>query len=419
LLARPARNWSETVLARFRRVAGIDGGRASTSRLPRPFLERPSLSPQQLLSRLPLGRRTTNALRRHIACAPEETTWTYGRLMAIKGFGVRALVEVLEGLQAEPAPGPREAEPSLEHELARLVSASARTSPTPVFDCAIALIAASLPASEREIRRRLRSAGLVRDNNVELLEIERASRFATSSIPFAVVRREGIVVAVPPDRAALARTVCDLAGRALLNWGVANMEYLCFYARTEETALVSKVLEAHVAFQWLDAKLGWFWYRTCRSRLILTIERILSFAGTVRLTDLAQTLFRRRPPALIPPVRVLARLCRECPQFVVDRQRIRLDRPDAAESRLTEAETGVIELFRDRGPRIDLRRQPLNDQFGPDGGEILRRLRASRFVLEPTPGVFRLIGAEPRWQILQREFSASSLPRNQRETRPR
>jgi hypothetical protein len=152
------------------------------------------------------------------------------------------------------------------------------------------------------------------------------------------------------------------------------------------------LIAAPRSFQWLDRRGGWFWFGNLRSSLLRTIEKILSVAGSVRLTDLARALFRRRPPSLIPPVRVLARLCRRAPQLRVERQLVRLADHVQTSQPLTDAESRVVELFRARGPRIDLRQATTSLRFGLDFEGTLKRLRSSPLVLEPEPGVFQLIG---------------------------
>src|SRR5207247_4755781 len=102
---------------------------------------------------------------------------------------------------------------------------------------------------------------------------------------------------------------------AMVSWGLSSVSEVCFRVGAQSSEFVRRLLSAHRAFQWLDRRQGWFWFRNPRSALLRTIEKILSVGGTVRLADLARTLFRRRPPPMIPPVRVLGRLCRQVPQL--------------------------------------------------------------------------------------------------------
>src|SRR3954465_10906615 len=79
-------------------------GRTSRT-APADILRLPSPSPEEILRSLSVKPRTYNSLRRYVAGRPAEAGWSFGRLLAIPGFGTRALKDVLEALDAKPGDG--------------------------------------------------------------------------------------------------------------------------------------------------------------------------------------------------------------------------------------------------------------------------------------------------------------------------
>lgn len=260
------------------------------------------------------------------------------------------------------------------------------------------LIAARLPASEADLSHRLIDAGLT-GVSIDLARIERASRFGTAPLPFAVLRREGLTLAVEPHHLALATTVYALAVRSVVNFGFALVGRVAFQSRTDDLAFTRAVVSAQNNFEWLDKRQGWFWFRNERSRAVKTIEKVLSVAGSVGIKELHEVLFRRFAPDNAPSNRALRTLCEQIPNIEVTGASVRLRpigapaQPPDEGTRLNDRERSVVELFRRWGPRIDGHRLPeLCETVGLGAVALGRHLRASPLVLEPHPGVFRLIG---------------------------
>src|SRR3954453_11790061 len=179
-------------------------GRTSRS-APADILRLPSPSPEEILRSLSVKPRTYNSLRRYVAGRPAEAGWSFGRLLEIPGFGTRALKDVLDALDGRLGLGdgnPNGRHGFLDDEIDEVLAARPARRPaipTPLLSEALALIASRLPASEVQVGRRLQAAGLAR-GLIDLGRIERASRFGDAPLAFAVLRREGLALAVQPER---------------------------------------------------------------------------------------------------------------------------------------------------------------------------------------------------------------------------
>ncbi len=365
---------------------------------PAEVLRRPSPSPEEILNTLPIKPRTYNSLRRYVAGRSVGGNWNFGRLLQIPGFGARALEDVLLALGAKGGGEPaavRAGHHHLDDELEEVLSARPRRRPqleTPLLRRSIGLISSRLPASEQQILRRLEAAGLSR-GSVDLGQIERAARFIDGPLAFVVLRRDGLTLAVQPERQRLAGLVYALAVRSVVSFGLALLRRIAFLARTDDLAFVRAVVTAKDSFEWLDARVGWFWFGNPHSQLVRTIENILSVAGAVPLRELAHVLFRRWAPDNAPSGRTLRALCERVPSFETTAGEVRL-RAAVTPAPLPEREQIVLRVFRACGPQIEGHELPeICHRLGLHAGPLGRQLRASPFVIEPRPGLFRLIGS--------------------------
>jgi hypothetical protein len=359
-------------------------------------------SPAEILAEVGVQARTQNILRRYLAETPaaaNDGEWTFARLLTIPGFGQRALDDVVAALSARRSPSPppgRRRHRFLDEEIAELLSTRQRRrgwTPTPLLDRGLAVIAARLPAAELALSRRIIAAGLSR-TPVDLARIERAARFRDTPPGFAVLRRDGFVLAVPPGKLAMAATIHGLAVRAVVNWGMALVGRIGFLAGTDDQGFVTAVLRAKESFRWLDERAGWFWFESTRSPLVRAIAKVLQVAPEVDLDDLSEALFRRWAPENVPSRRALNALCAQVPLLQVKRGAVALAAPCDERSTLTPADRSVVELFQQFGPLIEGHRLPaIADGIGMPCAQLGRHLRASPFVLEPRPGVFRLVGS--------------------------
>jgi hypothetical protein len=300
----------------------------------------------------------------------------------------------LASQRGAPASAGRRRHRLLETEVAEILSTRQRRAewpPTTLLDRTLELIASQLPASEADLSKRVVSAGLARAP-VDLARIERAARFRDTPPPFAVLRRDGFVIAVPGGKLALAATIHGLAVRAVVNWGMAQVGRIAFLSNADDSAFVTAVLSAKDSFRWLDDRLGWFWFESERSPLVRAIAKVLQVAPAVDLDDLTAALFRRWAPENVPSRRALQALCAQVPLFRVRRNTVSLANPGDAS--LTPSDRSVVTLFQDFGPLIEGHRLPeIAAAVNLPTAQLGRHLRASPFVLEPSPGVFRLVGS--------------------------
>ncbi|HEY0707763.1 MAG TPA: hypothetical protein VGG33_13250 [Polyangia bacterium] len=365
---------------------------------PAEVLRRPSPSPEEILNTLAIKPRTYNSLRRYVTGRSISGTWNFGRLLQIPGFGARALEDVLLALGAKNGGDPSgesAAHRHLDDELDEVLSARPRRRPqldTPLLRRSLGLIGSRLPASEQQILRRLQSAGLSR-GTVDLGQVERAARFIDGPLAFVVLRRDGLTLAVQPERQRLAALIYALAVRSVVSFGLALLRRIAFLARTEDFTFVRAVVTAKDSFEWLDPRVGWFWFGNTHSQLVRTIENILSVAGPVPLRELAHVLFRRWAPDNAPSARTLRALCDRVPALDFSGGEIRLRDPQKPPA-LPDREQIVLRVFRECGSQIEGHELPeICHRLGLHAGPLGRQLRASPFVIEPRPGVFRLIGS--------------------------
>jgi hypothetical protein len=88
----------------FFALAGSRPVSACREALPRDFLTCSIPSPAALVARFGdrLQPRTRNALERHMPNPKDSEGWTYDRLLALRGFGMFCLIDVMQALR-EPA----------------------------------------------------------------------------------------------------------------------------------------------------------------------------------------------------------------------------------------------------------------------------------------------------------------------------
>jgi len=291
-----------SLLARFQAASGIALHSMNPAVMPAAALSLSVAAPRELLARPGLSRRTRNALERAIDLPARP--WTVADLLRLRGLGLGGVVEVLETGRGSPAE-------TLTDELRGLLAVRRPRGAVvaPLLERAIAVIASELPASEGELTARLEAAGLLA-GPVPLAEIERAARFLASPTPFTVLRRPGLTVVVPRK----AQRAMELGLRTTLRTlgarGVANVAEVCARLEVGAAAMFRRVLERHRSLQWLDQRLGWFWFTDPESPLRGALANLVAARGALPLAELEPELARLWPAQQLPPAHVLQEACR-------------------------------------------------------------------------------------------------------------
>ncbi len=294
-----------TLVKRFRALTGLHAPMQPAGRPPIGFLVQSAPSPTQIIGRMPIRPRTHNVLRRFLDTGSPRGRWTYGRLLQIPGFGLYGVVDVLS-CQSRP-------------QYASATSDSrGRTSPLDnVLKRAIGLIADRLPASEGQIRHWLNKAGLT-GPAAELRHIERAARYLEDRLPFAVLRRDGLALAVEVSELALATCIHTFAVRTILSLGLASARVIAFRAGTSDAHLVRTVLGAKRGFDWLDTARDWFWFGQVEGGLGRDIASAIEAGVPIDAPTLLRIYTVRGNRTLLPPpsvVRTLALRIRSAPKI--------------------------------------------------------------------------------------------------------
>lgn len=269
----------------------------------------------------------------------------------------------------------------------------------PVLTTALNAARTALPATEGEIATLLRERGLVR------------STFSTESL-LSAARAFGLETDFHHDAEAAVlfrgfdgvsrRQVAVQARRLTTHWGASTVETLSAELESKGNAsveLVRLLLEAVPGHEWLDDEKEWFWIKgTTRNRLLNQIEKIMSIAGSIHVTELREGAGRHhRMEGFRPPREVLARLCVQSGLYRRDGDTVLEGRGlrsweevlgDTVERRLAEA------LF-EFGPvmrRDDLERVVV-DERGVNRSSFYVYLGYSPIIARYAPGVYGLRGA--------------------------
>lgn len=285
-------------------------------------------NPAALVRSVPLESRTYTLLRRHLGGLELDGDWTLHQYLDIKGFGARALVDVLCAVQTRADAAL--ARTSLAQELAWIAQSHRRrglarvglerpladdpnTLGTPLLDRAIARIVAALPLTTAHAQR-----WLLDDGSIGLDQIATAAVRLGRPAPFRSVRCGDLEILVKWNDVDAARGALHVAARMAFDWGIVQIgavaERLAVTAgRRRDDQFIERVLAAHPDFAWLDQEQGWFWLRRGTSRLRDGVEKILASSTAVPLNQLAELLFRNRPTQERPSLTALENALSDIP----------------------------------------------------------------------------------------------------------
>jgi hypothetical protein len=389
-------------------------------------------NPATLIGSVPLEGRTYTLLRRRVDGTPVAGTWTVAQYLAIKGFGARALIDVLSALEAQivvpptalpsgPFDLPVIPAPPLAATLAAELEAIARwhrgrcnsrgpdrpsaDDPrhrgTPLLDRALRLIGEALPLSTDAAVAVVRPLG-GHDNStsatdVSFDEIANAAVRLGRPTPFRRVRIGALDLLVRWNDVDAARHVHNIATRMAYDWGIPQIEAVAerlsvVTGHRRSNDFIERVLSAHPDFAWLDRTAGWFWFRGRHSRLHDGIAKIFSVATRVDLRTLGLLLFRNRPTPDRPSTLALRNALAALSQITVAGDLVTVPTPLDRQTHLSRVERDVVPLFERHGPVLTAQGLRRIGHWDPGTwSEIDRTLRTSPLFQE-APGAYRLVG---------------------------
>jgi hypothetical protein len=267
----------------------------------------------------------------------------------------------------------------------------------PAFTRATKFVQDSLPDPASRIQEQLIESGLMDTGSLDVLIA--IGKAIERDVGFEVDRQRRYVSQHVVPLSAIAQTARTLVS----HWGATTVEAVEAELKKDgsggvSTEVVSEVLEATLSgFEWLDERCAWFWMPTSRNRLLNQVEKIMSVAGSIDLSELRDGVGRfHRMEGFRPPKAVLARLCESSGLYTREGERILVtNRVRPWEEVLTGNERTLVDVLFEHGPvmrRDDLERIAC-DERGIKKNSFYIYLSYSPFMARFAPGVFGLRGA--------------------------
>lgn len=280
----------------------------------------------------------------------------------------------------------------------------------PTLDAAARIVEALIPVTVEEVQTALLEAGLV-EREFHLESLATALEVFGRNVPFE--SSGGLVVS--HDLSPLIPAIHAAARKSVEHWGATTVEELTARLMDDVPDVTQEAVDAVVRamedVQWLDER--WFWVPGLRNRMLNQVEKIMSVAGSIELTDLRRGVGRHhRMQGFRPPREVLAELCVQSGHYQRDGNTIvGAHLPDWRDL-LGEIERVLVETLFDHGPIM--RREDLLeivvDQRGLKPNSVGVYLTYSPLIEKYAPGIFGLRGA----RVSAAEISALMPPRQPR-----
>ena len=269
---------------------------------------------------------------------------------------------------------------------------------TPALDRALELVGRIQFGTARELDEALRAEGLV-IASFSFASLLQAAKLFGREAP-KVAARGGLLAPI-----GFAQTLIDVQGEArrhTSHWGATTVAELTSVLAEKGDVLdeevVRRALEMTADISFLDAEQNWFWSKTAkRNRLLNTIRKILSVAGSIDIGELRDGVGRsHRARGFRPPRAVLARICEESGDYKFVDGRIfgTEELPDWREI-LSGNEQLLAEVLFEHGPvmrRADLE-QIAVEQLRMNRSSFYIYLTYLPILERYAPGVFGLRGA--------------------------
>lgn len=266
----------------------------------------------------------------------------------------------------------------------------------PVLDRALHLAAELVPTTPSKLEAALLEAGLT-GGRFSPASLVAAAEIFHKELPFTQL---GANLA-PVGNWAPSSTIRTTTRRLVEHWGATTVTDVEMRLKEEgfeaEPGLLRLVVEGLPEFGWLDEGRGWFWVRGTRNRLLNQVQKIMSVAGSIDLTELRAGVGRHhRMKGFRPPREVLASLCVESGYYYREGGRIS-GGPDLPDWRdvLGENERKLAQALFDYGPvmrRDDLERVVVVER-ALNRSSFYVYLTYSPIIERYAPGVFGLRGA--------------------------
>jgi len=203
----------------------------------------------------------------------------------------------------------------------------------PTLDSALKFVTEHLPARYSDIKSELAKKGITR--RIFCPEgLITAAKITGRGVPFCIVNLRGNRLVVKAGAVKEPQLILNVAKKSTEHWGVSTFYDIAAQV-SEKTnqptnqKFIKNVLSSLKGFHLLDESGGWFWFSSVsRNRLLNMIQKILSVAGEIDISELRSGISRnRRMEGFSPPRRVLLELCRQLPWCRVEDNMVIADPP--------------------------------------------------------------------------------------------
>jgi hypothetical protein len=258
-------------------------------------------------------------------------------------------------------------------------------------------VAERLPFAEGNVEV-LRSSEQEMPAPLSLVNLARLYQARGQRVPFRILRRAGMTIAVASDMHAAAAAVIRSVLHMVENWGIVTTEAVAARAETLASSVVSvevarRTLAALPRTCWLDGPdQKWLSLRGRAGHVGIAIRKVFSVSARVQLHELRTALSKAAPALLDVPKKALERYLVEIAGCTVDGTLVRRLNPLPI-SALSRGEAILVSLVETAGDDIELsvlRRRSLDASL-PDT-TLGRLLRLSPLVLPGAGDRIRVIG---------------------------
>lgn len=271
----------------------------------------------------------------------------------------------------------------------------------PVLRKTIEFVCSNAPDKATEIERKIQITGLSRET-FQLEGLMEAAEIFGYEVAFTIIGQNDKRLVIANGQKKAVRLINRIAAKVMHHFGATTTHDILAQAAEKlavhvDLRLVTKVLEAHDGFSWLDKDTGWFWIRSSSANhLLVSISKILSVAGGIRISELRTALSRDyRREGFAPPQRVLLSLCQQVSWCRVEDNVAIADPVPDWQLAITGEEELIVEVLKEHGSimeRSALERICL--QKGMNRSTFYVYIGNSLVIEKLATGIYGLVGAE-------------------------